>query len=217
MIITGGIDLSVGSVLALLGVLLSMLLTEWHWRQRWRCWRSLALTMLLGGLHGLSDHKGRACSRSSSRYAACCFIAGWRVSSPTTRPRASARRRALKPLRTWPRAAFFGIPMPFVLLDRHQRVMWVVLHRSVYGRYLFAVGRNEEAARYSGINSGRMIVSAYVLCGALAGIAGVLLRVLHELDLAVVARQFLTSSTASRRQSWAAAVCAAAKARSSAF
>lgn len=53
--------------------------------------------------------------------------------------------------------------------------MWVVLHRSVYGRYLFAVGRNEEAARYSGINAGRVIGSAYVLSGALAGIAAVLI------------------------------------------
>jgi ribose transport system permease protein len=53
--------------------------------------------------------------------------------------------------------------------------MWVVLHRSVYGRYLFAVGRNEEAARYSGINSRRVIASAYVLSGLMAGIAGVVL------------------------------------------
>ena len=51
--------------------------------------------------------------------------------------------------------------------------MWIVLHRSVYGRYLYAVGRNEEAARYSGINSRRIINSAYVISGALAGIAGV--------------------------------------------
>ena len=34
-------------------------------------------------------------------------------------------------------------------------VMWVVLHRSVFGRYLFAVGKNEEAARYSGIRTGQ--------------------------------------------------------------
>src|SRR5881296_2273853 len=51
--------------------------------------------------------------------------------------------------------------------------MWTVLHRSVYGRYLFAVGRNEEAARYSGINSRHIVASAYVISGALAGIAGV--------------------------------------------
>src|SRR6202043_3523213 len=52
---------------------------------------------------------------------------------------------------------------------------WVVLHRSVYGRHLFAVGRNEEAARYSGVNSQRIIASAYIVSGALAGIAGLLL------------------------------------------
>jgi ribose transport system permease protein len=48
-----------------------------------------------------------------------------------------------------------------------------VLHRSIYGRYLFAVGRNEVAARYSGINSRLVITSAYIIMGVLAGIAGI--------------------------------------------
>jgi len=48
-----------------------------------------------------------------------------------------------------------------------------VLHRSVFGRYLFAVGKNEEAARYSGIRTERVIVAAYVICGGLAGLAAV--------------------------------------------
>ncbi len=56
-------------------------------------------------------------------------------------------------LRNLATGSLFGVPMPFVLLIVIAAVMWVVLHRSVYGRYLFAVGRNEEAARYSGINS----------------------------------------------------------------
>jgi len=54
-------------------------------------------------------------------------------------------------------------------------VMWVVLHRSVFGRHLYAVGRNEEAARYSGINSRAVITMAYVISGVLAGIAGILI------------------------------------------
>jgi len=54
-------------------------------------------------------------------------------------------------------------------------VMWVVLHRSVYGRYLFAVGRNEIAAKYSGINADLVIAGSYVLSGLLAGVAGILL------------------------------------------
>jgi ribose transport system permease protein len=48
-----------------------------------------------------------------------------------------------------------------------------VLHRSVFGRYLFAVGKNEEAARYSGINSRKVIAAAYVISGLLAGISTV--------------------------------------------
>jgi len=53
-------------------------------------------------------------------------------------------------------------------------IMWFVLHRSVYGRYLFAVGRNEEATRFSGINTRRVIAGSYILAGLLAGISAIL-------------------------------------------
>ncbi len=53
--------------------------------------------------------------------------------------------------------------------------MWMMLHRSVYGRHLFAVGRNEEAARYSGIQSRNVITGAYVISGGLAGVASILI------------------------------------------
>jgi len=43
-----------------------------------------------------------------------------------------------------------------------------------YGRYLFAVGRNEDAARFSGINTRRVITASYVLMGTLTGMAGIL-------------------------------------------
>ena len=46
-----------------------------------------------------------------------------------------------------------GVPHSFVMFWSSRSVMWVVLHRSVFGRYLFAVGKNEEAARYSGIHT----------------------------------------------------------------
>jgi ribose/xylose/arabinose/galactoside ABC-type transport system permease subunit len=53
-------------------------------------------------------------------------------------------------------------------------VAGVFLNYTVYGRYLLALGRNEEAARYSGINTGAMVVTAYVLCSLLAGVGGIL-------------------------------------------
>jgi hypothetical protein len=78
----------------------------------------------------------------------------------------------------------FGVPMPFVVLVVIAVIMWVVLHRSVYGRHLFAVGRNEDAARYSGINSRRVI-------GGADGHRGHPHRLLHEFHFAVRTRQFL--------------------------
>jgi ribose transport system permease protein len=65
--------------------------------------------------------------------------------------------------------------MPFALLIIVSAFMWVVLHRSIYGRRLFAVGQNAEAARYCGINSDNVIAGAYVISGALAGVAAILI------------------------------------------
>jgi ribose transport system permease protein len=53
--------------------------------------------------------------------------------------------------------------------------MWVVLHRSIYGRYLLAVGRNEEAARFSGINTRFVIASSYIIAGLLTGVSGIMI------------------------------------------
>jgi ribose transport system permease protein len=50
----------------------------------------------------------------------------------------------------------------------------VVLHCSVLGRYLFAIGKNEEAARYSGIATGRITVAAYVICCGLTALSAIL-------------------------------------------
>jgi ribose transport system permease protein len=67
------------------------------------------------------------------------------------------------------------VPMPFVLLIIVGIIAYVLLHRSVFGRYLYAVGRNEDAARYSGINSQMIILGTYVVEMFLVGIGGVLI------------------------------------------
>ena len=69
----------------------------------------------------------------------------------------------------------YGVPHSFIAFVIIALAMAVLLHRSVFGRYLFAVGRNEEAARYSGIPTGRVVAAAYIICGALAGLASVFL------------------------------------------
>ena len=50
----------------------------------------------------------------------------------------------------------------------------MLLHRSIYGRYLFATGRNSEAARYAGINTRWTITMAYVIAGALTAVSGIM-------------------------------------------
>jgi ribose transport system permease protein len=67
----------------------------------------------------------------------------------------------------------YGVPHSFVAMAIIAVVMWVVLHRSVFGRYLYAVGKNEEAARFSGIKTGQVIVAAYVICGVLTVISAI--------------------------------------------
>ena len=174
VIITGGIDLSVGSVFALLGVLLSMMLVEWHWPAPFAVLAVIALTTGLGLLNGFLITK----VRMQPFIVTLCGLLFYRglarfVANDETKGFGSAQ--GFEGLQNLATGSIFQIPMPFILLIIVAIVMWVVLHRSVYGRYLFAVGRNEEAARYSGVNSRAIIASAYVLSGLLAGIAGVLL------------------------------------------
>jgi ribose transport system permease protein len=173
VIITGGIELSVGSLFALQGVLLSMMLREWHWAWPLAVVAIIAGTMVLGAGHGFLITRVRLqpfivtlCGLLIYRGAAR-FIANDEAKGFGTEGYGMLRELAT--------GSFLGVPMPFVLLVAVAVIMWVVLHRSVYGRYLFAVGRNEEAARYAGINSRRIIASAYVVCAALTGVSGILI------------------------------------------
>jgi len=174
VIITGGIDLSVGSVFALLGVILSIMLTQWALPGAVAVLVVVAIASGLGLLHGLLVTRVRI----QPFIVTLCGLLFYRglarfIAGDETKGFGSAG--GFEKLQHLATGSLFHVPMPFVLMIVIGAVMWVVLHRSVYGRYLFAVGRNEEAARYSGINSRRIIASAYVLSGLMAGIAGVVL------------------------------------------
>jgi ribose transport system permease protein len=173
VIITGGIDLSVGSVFALLGVLLSLMLTSWHWPAALAVLCIVVIGMSLGALHGLLITR----LRLQPFIVTLCGLLFYRglarfIANDETKGFGSAA--GFEWLRNFVTGSLFGIPTPFVMLIVISAVMWVVLHRSVYGRYLFAVGRNETAARYSGINSSRVIASAYIILGLLAAISAII-------------------------------------------
>jgi len=174
VIITGGIDLSVGSVFALAGVLLAMALTEWHWPWPVAAAMAIAIPCALGGANGwlitrlkIQPFVVTLCGLLLYRGLAR-FIAG-------DGTKGFGNAEGFETLRDLAKGRLLGLPMPFVILIVITVIMWFVLHRSVYGRYLLAVGRNEESTRFSGINTRRVVASSYVVAGALTGIAGILL------------------------------------------
>lgn len=67
-----------------------------------------------------------------------------------------------------------GIPAPVVVMVIVYAIAWFVLERTRYGRHIYATGGNAEAARLAGINVKRVITSVYVIAGACAGLAGVI-------------------------------------------
>jgi ribose transport system permease protein len=174
VIITGGIDLSVGSLCALLGVLLSMMLVEWGWPPAVAVGAVVALGASLGAMHGLLVSRLRLQSfivtlcglllyRGAARYIADDSTKGFGTGA------------GFEWLRELAAGSVAGVPMPFVALCIVAALAWVLLHRTVYGRHLFAVGRNAEAARYSGVATGAVVAWAYVLSGALAAGSAVLI------------------------------------------
>jgi ribose transport system permease protein len=174
VIITGGIDLSVGSICALLGVLLSMMLVEWRWPAPVALVSVLALGGALGAAHGVLIARlrlqpfivtlcGLLLYRGVARYIASDATKGFGTG------------KGFEWLRVLASGSVGGVPMPFVTLCVVAAVAWVLLHRSVYGRHLFAVGRNEQAARYSGVRTRAVIARAYVISGVLAAMSAIII------------------------------------------
>jgi len=159
VIITGGIELSVGSLIALLGAIFIDLIVNHNVNWMLAVAIIVAGGCVLGAIHGLLVTRmhlqpfvvtlcGLLIYRGIARYYTQDATAGFGfgVSFPTLE---------------WLTAGRSEILSPFARLVGYR------------GRYLFAVGKNEEAARYSGINSDRIIVSAYIICCGLAAVAAI--------------------------------------------
>ena len=68
-----------------------------------------------------------------------------------------------------------GIPHPILLMIVLYVVSHIVMSRTVFGRYVYAIGGNSEAARLSGVPVKRILMTVYTICGALAGLGGIVL------------------------------------------
>ena len=178
VIITGGIDLSIGSLICLVGCGLPWLLAVKGLPLPAALAAVLAVSLAIGLAHGLLITK----LRLQPFVVTLCGLLLYRgLARGLTGDQTQGFGTAYDSLR-WlatgklaiPGLGGFGIPMPCVILLLVALAAALFLNHTIYGRYLLALGRNEQAARYSGIHTDRMIVLAYVICAGLAGLGGTL-------------------------------------------
>ena len=169
VLLTGGVDLSLGSVVALAGVTAAGFAHPGDY--------PVAVAVLVGVLAGMACGATNGLVITRGRVAP--FIA-------TLGMMTAARGLALvvsggKPVSNMSSALIrlagdvFGLPVPVLILAAVSLASWVFLANTQLGRYVCAVGGNENAARAAGINVNGVKMFAYTLCGALAGLAGVVL------------------------------------------
>ena len=199
VILTAGIDLSVGSQMALVGVISVSLMSD---PTAWNPWLAsllgIAVTAAIGVMMGFwiigwkSPKLDRTIRHSS--------MPGWlkgvlsKVTQKTTVPPfivTLAGMLIIRGLALWisqgqPRLApkAFGwlgqasvgpIPVPVYVTIIVYTICYLILTRTKFGRSVYAVGGNQEVARLSGININGVLIRVYGLCGLLAGLAGVVL------------------------------------------
>lgn len=175
VILSGGIDLSVGSVLAFAATLSAVMLMRGGYGTIPTIICVLAAGLLLGLINALVITKGRIQSfivtlamMSAARGAARLVSGGSGVEigygaggAPQSFAIVGGKLGQF-------------VPVPALIFLALVAVAWVVLNKTSFGRYVQAVGSNETASRLSGINVGRIKLGVFSLCGALAAVAGII-------------------------------------------
>ena len=169
VILTRGIDLSVGSVLALSAVVMADAL-----KAGWATGPAVALGLALGGLMGLISGLLITQLRVPPFIATLgmmTFARGAALTYTQGRP-ITGLGDEFRFLGT----GFIGpVPMPIVLAAIVFGLGYVILNHTRFGRYVYALGDNEEAARLSGIPVKAYVSVVYAIAGALSALAGVIL------------------------------------------
>lgn len=181
VIITGGIDLSIGSMIGLVGATLPFLIVKQEYSLFVGLAAVLVLSLLIGLAHGLLITKlnlqpfvvtlcGLLIYRGCARWLTGDSVQGFGTGFKGLRQLAIGKI----PLGELPIVGKFSLPVPFLLFVGLAIVAAVFLNKTIYGRYMLALGRNEQAARYSGINTHAMTILAYVICALFSGFGALL-------------------------------------------
>lgn len=172
IILTGGIDLSVGSTLALSGAILASLLSGGI-----PLWIALILTIALGAaigfLNGLIIAKGKV-QPFIATLAMMTIIRGATLIFTNGRPISTGGTPGAEAFSWLGSGRLFGIPAPIYVTILVFVLGYYVLKHTALGRYVYAIGGNEEATKLSGINVDVIKYKAYAISGALAAVAGMI-------------------------------------------
>ncbi len=173
VILLGGIDLSVGSVLALCSIVSGIIIT----REYFTPWEAILLaiiaSMIVGGLCGAFN------GLVSTKWKIHSFIVTLgmlNIARGTALYISNSRTFFMFPdsFINFGAINFFGVPIIFIIAIFFVVIGSIVLSKTVFGRMLYAIGNNEEAVRLSGHNTNFFKVMAFIICGGSIGIAAIL-------------------------------------------
>lgn len=169
VLLTGGVDLSLGSVAALAGVVAASFAHPGDYPVVVPILMGILAGTACGATNGLLVTRGSVAPfivtlgmMTVARGLALVVSGGMPVSN-------------MSPELTRLAGDILGLPIPVLILAAVSLAAWAFLANTRLGRYVYAVGGNENAARAAGINVNRVKMFAYTLCGGLAGLAGVVL------------------------------------------
>lgn len=175
VILTGGIDLSVGALLAI-GSCLAGLLINRGWSIPLAFAAPIAFTAALGTVNGVIVARARIqpIVVTLAMMIAARGLAELLTSDATLDLSGNDSFANLAITQLGPVPVLGPIPISVVITAAVYLLVAVFLVRTVPGRYIFAVGGNERAARLSGVSADRVKIAVYAISGALAGLSGVL-------------------------------------------
>ncbi len=171
IIITGNIDLSVASAMGMCASLMGLLFNT-----GWNIWPAAGAALLLGVLGGLLNGVLVARLKLPSLVVTLGTYAFYRGMAYAMLGDEAAR--GYPAAFTYIGQGSIGntrIPFSLVLFLALALVFGLVLHKTTFGRYLYAIGNNEDAARYSGIPVARIKLIIFALSGFMAALAGIIL------------------------------------------
>lgn len=171
VIITGGIDLSVGSTLALSSALMAGMIAS-GLNPVLAMGVGLLLGALLGACNGVMITKGKMAPFIAT-LATMTIYRGLTLVYTDGNPITGIGDSFI--FKYMGRGYLFGVPFPVVVMLLFFGVLYVLLHKMTFGRKTFALGGNEKAAFIAGIKSDRIKIAIYSISGLMAAVAGIII------------------------------------------